>query len=100
MPNNYNPFPGRFGRATATEMKALFDLRETDNLPPEGRPAKIYNGIAIWIAPLAGDAPKHGRRMSHRMRARCPKCGEDVSASRLWQHLPTHDRAINPNELD
>jgi len=57
-------------------------------LPPEGLlPPKEVQGIMVYVNPLVGEKPAHGKRHTHRVMAICPDCGKHMSAGRLHQHV-------------
>ncbi len=89
------------GRRVAHSHAMLQLLGVKGKLPALGMPATLLPGtndqgqpvsILVWVAPLVGDAPRGptGRaqkRSAHRVRCKCPGCGAEVSAGRLFQHV-------------
>jgi hypothetical protein len=85
--------------AHSHSMRKLLGV--TGDLPALGLPATLLPGtnnqgqpvqILTWVVPLVGDAPRGptGRaqkRSTHRVRCKCPGCGDEVSAGRLFQHV-------------
>lgn len=83
----YDPrWPDRKWACHSNGMKILFGLNPKQKWPAEGLPARTINGIKIWVNPLQGEKPNHGKRHTHRVRAKCPYCGQEMSAGRINQH--------------
>ena len=66
---------------------AAFDITPTQHLPINGAlradgsdRVEFVDGVEYWIG------PKGMRRKSHRVMARCPSCGDVVTAGKLPQH--------------
>jgi hypothetical protein len=70
--------------AHSGHVKALLGLDANAPLPADGMPERVVHGIAIWVAPLVKG------RFALRVRARCPVCGTEVAAGRLYQHAAIH----------
>ena len=71
--------------------------RRTDKLPKEGMDPQVIQGITVWVNPAAPKktvdrwGKEHIVKSSkHRVMARCPVCGEEMSAGRLHQHAKIH----------
>jgi hypothetical protein len=76
-----------------SELRHLLGVKGT-KLPPEAMPPRLIQGILVWVAPAleTGTRVVYGRTRKikssqHRVMARCPCCGESVSAGRLHQHV-------------
>ena len=75
-------------------MLEALGLRPGGHLPPEGMPARIVNGVKVWVEPepmtrtfnrAAGI--KVRKSSKHRVMAECPSCKRHMSAGRLHQHV-------------
>lgn len=71
------------------QTKAIFRLLglEVSKLPKEGRPLREIQGILVYVRPYL-DRGDFSKSSEHRVRALCPHCSKDVSAGRLFQHVP------------
>lgn len=69
-------------------MKRAFGLRPADKWPDEGMPARIINGIRVYIAPKGF---VHMRGLKRRCCAVCPTCGNPYDAGHLGQHMAIHN---------
>lgn len=66
-------------------------------LPREGLPARDVQGVQVWVAPFVPKirkvwngfqhVEKEVKSSTHRVRCKCPKCGAEMSAGRLFQHI-------------
>jgi hypothetical protein len=65
------------------ELKELFGLSKKDKWPSEGLPAKLIQGIRVWVNPKTTATTLS---QFHRCRAQCPRCLKVLSAGRLHQH--------------
>lgn len=98
-----NPFnPGR-----PLHSHRMLQLLEVTKLPHAGMPARMLPGvrldaqgqktpveIRIWVAPFVpkfrpgwNGAPVRVKSSTHRVRCKCPGCGCELSAGRLFQHV-------------
>lgn len=80
-------YPQHNWHVQSSGMKILLGLDPKAKLPVEGMPAREIQGITVWVEPLKGAAPTHGKRHAHRVMARCPVCSHEMSAGRLHQHV-------------
>jgi hypothetical protein len=89
-PAHYLPHPDRRAwPAQAHHVKAMLGLKENDALPEAGMPERLVHGIAVWVVPL-----KRGP-FALRVYARCPVCGTEVAAGRLYQHAKVHAAPVH-----
>lgn len=77
--------------AHSPQVRAMLGLDSKAKLPVEGMPARVVQGIKVWVEPLVGAAPKNSagrtaKRSTHRVLAECPHCQQVLSAGRLHQH--------------
>lgn len=75
---------GHQRHADSAGIKELLGLDPKGHIPAEGMPPKVIQGVTVWIKPLD---PKTSRRRVHRVWARCPDCGAEMSVGRLHQHV-------------
>lgn len=87
MPFLHDPeYPHR--NAQSHTVKRLLGLLTTEKLPAEGMPPRIIQGIEVWVEPLRPPRLYRSRRgCMHRVMAKCPVCGQILSAGRLHQHV-------------
>jgi hypothetical protein len=92
----FSPPAGR----RVVHSSAMLQMLGVSELPKLGLPLTFLPGtnslgqpvqISVWVAPLVGDAPVNAygrkqRRCAHRVRCKCPGCGTELSAGRLFQH--------------
>jgi len=79
---------GKYRYANAHDMYELLGLGRNGKLPSKGiSPAVIIQGVRVYIKPLLGDKPKHGKRNAHRVMVICSCCERHMSAGRLHQHV-------------
>lgn len=71
----------------ASSPRVLELLGIEGKIPVEGLPPRKIQGIMVYVNPLAGEKPKHGKRHTHRVMAICPVCDKHLSAGRLHQHV-------------
>lgn len=55
-------------------------------VPVRGMEPRIIQGWTVYVRPLTGEKPAHGKRHNHRIIAICPNCGQEMSAGRTHQH--------------
>lgn len=70
--------------AHSNTLRMLMGMRDKAKLPMEGMPSVMVQGVQVWVIAREMFNPKAPR--AHRLIARCPQCGEDMSAGRLNQH--------------
>lgn len=81
------------------EILSAFGLTRKSKLPVEGRDARVVNlGLTerffkygewiVWIDPVPPEGKKS--RFTHRVKARCLKCSQVLSAGRIHQHVCKH----------
>lgn len=101
-----HPVPGHHRANVHSQYMQMLLGLPNGKLPREGLPARYVAGfnemresvqIELWVKPLVGVAPlnvygRREKRSSHRVRCKCPGCGTELSAGRLFQHncKPTH----------
>lgn len=81
--------------AHSADMKELLGLKRTAKLPKEGMAPRLIQGVLVWVAPFVPKMVKQrwtGKEVvvkssTHRVMAKCPRCGESMSAGRLHQHI-------------
>lgn len=85
-------WPGR--NAHSSEMRELLGLGAKGKLPVGSMPKRLIQGIEVWVEPQTdlGTCQRWGKTVkvkssAHRVMARCPCCGEAMSAGRLHQHV-------------
>lgn len=95
--NLYLKESGRDWNAHSKTVRELLGLKRTAKLPAEGMPEQQVQGIVVWVnpAPAPVYVQRWGKtvllhRATHRVMARCPICGEEMSAGRLHQHAKLH----------
>jgi hypothetical protein len=66
------------------QLKEMLGLSRKAKLPAAGLPEQVVQGVTVWAKPLD---PNRRQRAPHRMMARCPQCGKEMSAGRLFQHV-------------
>lgn len=69
--------------AHSYQMKALLGLGEKAKIPAEGMPARVIQGITVYVLSLV---QAKERKVFHRVRAICPHCAAEMSAGRMHQH--------------
>ena len=57
-------------------------------LPKEGAAPREFFGVTFWIKPFV-PGERRARKLTLRVMCRCPRCGRELSASRLKQHAFT-----------
>ena len=72
---------------------AAFGLRRESKLPVEGAAEREMRSLpegdfAVWIDPVPPEGKKS--RFTHRVKARCLKCSQVLSAGRIHQHVCKH----------
>lgn len=80
-------YPDRRWHASSDGMKILLGLDPKSKYPAEGMPPRTIQGVTVWVEPLKGETPNHGKRHTHRVMAKCPNCHQKMSAGRLHQHV-------------
>ncbi len=70
--------------AHSHHVKAMIGIK--GELPAAGAPAQLIQGWQVYVRPLVGSAPAHGKRHTHRVIAVCPDCQRHISAGRTRQH--------------
>lgn len=88
----------RFDRnAHSADIREMLGLKRTAKLPKEGMEPRVIQGITVWVTPAPEPVyvERWGKRKllhraSHRVMARCPVCGEEMSVGRLHQHAKVH----------
>ena len=68
------------------QVRRLYTLMGLDpnrHLPTEGTEGTMVNGVQVWV-----DSKERAKEKGvfHRVRCLCPKCYDEVPASRLFQH--------------
>jgi len=74
---------GRHGYANNGDMLELLGLKRTANLPKEGMPERLIQGVRVYVKPSASTPAR--RSCAHRVIAICT-CGQHVPTGRLHQH--------------
>ena len=97
MANLYVKVPGRDWNAHSKDVREMLGLKRTDKLPAAGMDPQVIQGVTVWVnpAPAPVMVNKWGKqrplkRSTHRVMARCPICGEEMSVGRLHQHAKIH----------
>ena len=79
---------GNYYRASADQLKpVLYDMKETEKWPAEGKSVTMYDGIFFWVRSLI--LARH-LGMHSRLMCECPECGKIISYGRLHQHMRVH----------
>lgn len=72
-------------------VKVLLGVDPDKKWPVEGIGMRVVNGWKVWVDPLVGEVKRNGwrsfRRGTHRAKAECPTCGQQMSAGRVHQHV-------------
>lgn len=82
-------FEGR--NAQHTDMLMLLseahqrNFLENKKWPDEGLPPTTVQGITVWVKPIVREPGKKSSK--HRVLCKCPTCGQEMSAGRLFQHV-------------
>jgi hypothetical protein len=71
--------------AHSSHVKTMLGLNPRAKLPDAGLPAQRVQNFDVWVEPL-GSKYVAGRRMTHRVLARCLCCNKTMSAGRTHQH--------------
>lgn len=75
--------------AHSSAVLPMLGLKPGRHLPPEGMPPREIQGITVWVKPQEAN-----RKSSlHRVYAKCPACGKEMSVGRLPQHASVHKPA-------
>jgi hypothetical protein len=83
-----------------SDVREMLGLSPKAKLPKNGLPAREVQGITVWVEPAAPAVyaykpgfyvPRKVKSSTHRVRALCPQCGQEVSAGRLHQHAKMHE---------
>ena len=74
--------------AHTSEMRKLIG-RSPERLGPESSGPHNVQGIEVRVRGADERGPKEHKR-SHRVMAKCPDCGREMSAGRLHQHAKVH----------
>lgn len=90
---------GRYGYANHRDFKTLFGLAPEQHWPKGGIPARIIQGVKVWVKPAKapiehkyysyraqGTVIGTVKTSNHRVMAECPHCKQVLSAGRLHQH--------------
>lgn len=78
-----NEFP-----AHSHHVLPMLGLKPGAHLPRDGMPPREIQGIVVWVEPVQEEDTGFGA--PHRVRAKCPACGKEMSAGRLPQHAKVH----------
>jgi hypothetical protein len=95
----FSPLAGR----RVLHSDSMLQLLGVKKLPVLGMPVTLLPGIdstgkpvqiSVWVAPFVpkfrpgwNGAPKRVKSSTHRVRCKCPGCGVELSAGRLFQHV-------------
>jgi hypothetical protein len=86
--------------AQSHHVKRMLGVGEKWNLPKEGMPPRLIQGIKVWVTPLPEmPAGRRTKRSAHRVLAECPDCKRTVSVGRLRQHVCPPEK-LQPGEPD
>lgn len=90
---------GRYGYANNRDFKELFGIDPNAHWPKGGIPARIMDGIKVWVKPAKVPVERtrwdyrsgktvgsYVKTSNHRVMAECPECKQVLSAGRLHQH--------------
>ena len=87
MPTIRDPlYPQR--RADHYSIRQLLGLNSKAKLPDAGMEPREIQGLLVWVTPRY-PRPRVGKSSKHRVRCRCPECGQELSVGRLGQHKCT-----------
>lgn len=87
--------------AHSGDVMEMLGLKRGGHLPDEGMPARVIQGIKVWVEPTPG--PKYDacwgrprKSSAHRVMCECPDCGKHMSVGRLHQHVCKDKRQPQP----
>lgn len=84
-----------YNQGFITDVLHAYQIKLTGKLPVDGAPATYVRfqkwNVRVWIDPLPPrtSTGRQHKRSTHRVMCECPRCGAQLSAGRLEQHIGT-----------